>query len=351
MKFMKFYTVISLFLMSTFMLQAQETRQFTPYDDLPGVNKMEKPEYNENLPAFAKMLYHYPVNFNEVEKAFEEYEREHPGEETAASRYFINWSRVVSDYAKEDGTIVMPDVKELFKRMREMQLKAYSPEKKSAAADDPSDWTFLGPKETYWVAGGSHTGAAPWQVNVYSFDVAPSDHNVLYCGTETGFMNKTTDGGLHWQMLRDYFFGGAVTAVAIDPTDPNIAYATAGNQVHKTTDGGVTWKPLLSSAFNGCRIKVAADNPQRIAVAGDKGVLISNDGGATWALKVNERTYDVEFKPTGSDTIFAVGVHPSLGNYHIWRLSFFFEKTPPPGLIFEHSYPMVCTNPIFGGVI
>ena len=302
-------------------LTAQEVRQFTPYDDLPGINKLEKPEYHENLPAFAKMLYQYPVNFREVEKAFETWERSHPGEENASARYFINWSRVVSDYAKEDGTILLPDEKELFKKMRDLQLKAYAPEKKSVTADDPSDWTFVGPKETVWMANSSRAGTpAPWQVNVYSFDVAPSNNNVLYCGTETGFVNKSTDGGMHWQMMGgDYFFGGSVTAVAIDPTDANVVYVAAGNQIHKSTDGGVTWKPMLTSAFNACRMKVAPDNHLRIAAAGDKGVLISDDGGETWSLSVNERTYDIEFKPTGSDTMFTVGVHPSLGNYHIFR--------------------------------
>jgi photosystem II stability/assembly factor-like uncharacterized protein len=318
MNFRKFCTLVFLFAFSLALL-AQRPEQFTPYDDLPGINKMEKPEYHDGLPEFARMLYRYPVNFRAVEKAFEEWEREHPGEENAASRYFINWSRVVEDYALQDGTIQIPDPKVLFKKIRETQLTAYDPEKKSGAAEDPSSWTFLGPKETHWLAGASHTGPAPWQVNVYSFDVAPSDNNVLYCGTETGFVNKTTDGGMHWSMMRGYYFGGAVTAIAIAPDNADVVYAAAGKQIHKTTDGGQTWKPLLTTAFNAARIKVAPDNPLRIAAAGDKGVLISNDGGATWNLYVNERSYDVEFKPSGSDTIFAVSVHPTLGYYHIWR--------------------------------
>ncbi len=314
---MRFVFVLSLFFLVVVGGHAQKIMQFTPYDDLPGIPKMDKPQYYEQMPEFAKMLYRYPVNFKEISEAFEEYERDHPAEESPEARYFINWSRVVADYVRDDGTIVIPDTKELFEKMKEMQLKAYNPEKKSSNADDPSDWTFLGPKKTYWMSKGT---AAPWQVNVYSFDVCKSQPEVLYCGTETGFVNKTTDGGLTWKMVgEDYYFGGSVTAVAVDPVDPGIAYVAAGNQIHKTTDGGVTWKPLLSSPFHAVRLKIAPDHPERLAAAGDKGVLLSYDSGATWVLKVNEQTYDVEFQPGASDTIFAVGVHPSLKYYHIWR--------------------------------
>ena len=301
-------------------LFAQRIMQFTPYDDLPGVPKLDKPQYDDKMPEFARMLYQYPVNFHKIEEAFEEWERNHPGQETPEARYFINWSRVVGDYVRPDGEIEIPDPDRIFKAMREVQLNGFAPEKKSLQ-NDPSNWSFLGPQETHGLAssGGEQTQPAPWQVNVYAFDVCLTHPEVLYCGTETGFVNKTTDGGQNWEMIRGYYFGGAVFAVAVDPYCPDTAYVAAGGQIHKTTDGGVTWKPLLTSAFHAVRMKVALDNPARLAAAGDNGILISNDYGETWTKYLDEPTYDVEFKPSGSDTLFAVGVHPTLKNFHIWR--------------------------------
>ena len=151
-----------------------------------------------------------------------------------------------------------------------------------------NDWSFLGPKETYWLnESGSSVPpkSCPWQVNVYSFDVAESDHNTLYCGTETGFVNKTTDKGLNWELLAPgYFFGGAVTATVIDPTNPDIAFVAAGNQVHKTSDGGTTWIPMLETdgLFHADRLKIDPSDPEKIIAAANNGVHISTDGGLSW---------------------------------------------------------------------
>src|SRR5439155_17299865 len=43
---------------------------------------------------------------------------------------------------------------------------------------------------------------------------------------------------------------GRLTAVAIDPTDPNTAYVGAAQGgVYQTRDGGTTWTPLMDSAI------------------------------------------------------------------------------------------------------
>src|SRR5215470_10673883 len=42
---------------------------------------------------------------------------------------------------------------------------------------------------------------------------------------------------------------GRITAIAIDPADPNTAYVGAAQGgVYQTTDGGTTWIPLMDSA-------------------------------------------------------------------------------------------------------
>lgn len=93
------------------------------------------------------------------------------------------------------------------------------------------------------------------------------------------------------------YTSGRVTALAVNPRDPNVVYLGAGGGgVWKTTDGGQNWQPLTdtqASLATGS-IALAPSNPDIVYVgtgednnAGDSyygaGVLKSSDGGATWA--------------------------------------------------------------------
>ena len=302
-----------------FCLTARGQDQFTPYDDLPGIVRSYKPSYSDDFPAWAGMLYKSPVNYNDILHEFSTWMAAHPGEESAIIRYFRIWSRAVESYALSDGTIVLPDMEKYNRNLHEAQLKASRGIKRPRTSG--SDWTFLGPKETYWLnesGSPSAPGSCPWQANVYSFDVAASDNNIIYCGTETGFINKTTDQGMNWSLLSPgYYFGGSVTAIAVHPSNPNEVYAAAGNQVHKTTDGGLTWTPLLSSGslFYADRLRIDASDPQKILAASGSGLFISTNSGSSWTQKWTAPVYDVEIKTNDNSMIFALT--KSGGNFSI----------------------------------
>ena len=91
---------------------------------------------------------------------------------------------------------------------------------------------------------------------------------------------------------------GRIAAVAVDPTDPgNIYIAAAGGGVWRSTDGGTTWIPLTDTqaSLSMGALAIAPSNHLKIyAGTGEAnnsldsnygvGILVSNDGGATWAL-------------------------------------------------------------------
>jgi len=304
-----------IFLFLLFVLTANSQNQYTIYDDLPGINKSYKPAYNNDYPEWAKMLYSDNINFNEIEKQFTQWESEDSNLHRPIRRYYKIWSRHVQPWVLQDGTIQLPDLNQYYTKL----LKVQTSKKTTSQSRASADWTFVGPKETFWLnESGSSTPplAAPWQVNIYSFDVAQTNTDILYCGTETGYINKTVDKGNNWTQLGlDYNFGGGITAVAIDPQNENIVYVSGGNQVHKTDDGGLSWTPLLSvnEQFQADRMEVDKSNSNKIYSAGSSGVHISEDGGSTWAQRFFQPTYDIHRHLENSNVVY--GLSRFVGNF------------------------------------
>jgi photosystem II stability/assembly factor-like uncharacterized protein len=140
--------------------------------------------------------------------------------------------------------------------------------------------------------------------------LAPSNPDVIYVGTgeETAGngMYKSIDGGKTWTEagLKDTRY---ITAILVDPRDPNIVIASArdywaagpGRGIYKTTDGGQTWAKVffkddktnvvdMVASPDDPRIVFAAtynlviDPSQRRALGSDSQVLKSTDEGSTW---------------------------------------------------------------------
>ncbi len=295
---------------ASFSLLTHAQTQFTPYDELPGVIKSYKPSYSDSFPAWAKMLYEGQLNVNDLDADYQAYMAFHPGEKSPIIRYYKIWRRAVESYVQGDGSIEMPDIEQYQKNLLASQ-KAASRSYKGMSTGN-SDWTFLGPKQTFWLnESGSQQApsSCPWQVNVYSFDVAASNNNIIYVGTETGFVNKSIDNGLTWQLSgQGYPFGGSVPAVAVHPLNPDLAYISAGTQIHKTIDGGLTWTPLLASPnlFAADRLIINQTQPDNLAAASGSGVYMSSDAGATWTKKLARASYDVEYKPNDPGVLYAL---------------------------------------------
>ena len=173
--------ITSTFLLLFLFTFATGQKAFTQYDQLPSLYESYKPVYDANYPNWAKLLYEYPVNFHEISQSFEHYMTEHPGKKSPVVRYFKLWKRAVSPYVSNDGTIILPEMEKLQHDLYQSQLNSGKGQNTTNLKNTES-WSFLGPKQTFWLNESGAPGApnsAPWQVNVYSFDVAPSDNDIL----------------------------------------------------------------------------------------------------------------------------------------------------------------------------
>ncbi len=167
-----------------------------------------------------------------------------------------------------------------------------------------ANWTFLGPKQTYDTDGATEV---TWQTNVYSLDIAPSNPSVLYAGGDSGGVWKTTDKGLHWNLLTTTVLHGSFGAVKIHPADPNTVYAATSGKIVKTVDGGASWSTVYSENNLWVNeIAIKADNPDVVLAAADQGLLYSDNGGQNWTKLHSQQTWTVKFKPGDPSTVFAV---------------------------------------------
>lgn len=89
--------------------------------------------------------------------------------------------------------------------------------------------------------------------------VSPSNANIVMCGSASTGSNpgiyRSSDGGSSWNRVVNGITESAVNiqSLAIDPVNPNIAYATvfdgvanSVNGIYKTIDAGANWVPITN---------------------------------------------------------------------------------------------------------
>lgn len=129
--------------------------------------------------------------------------------------------------------------------------------------------------------------------------INPTTPNIMYAGGTSGGVWKSTDAGAHWVPLTDNAIPNlSVSSIAIDPKHPNTLYVGTGNGyasideltgtgLYKSEDGGGTWKRIGAASLTGTVVKVLVDPIKSNVVfaaqySGARGLYRSTDSGTTW---------------------------------------------------------------------
>lgn len=264
------------------------------------------PPINANTPDWAVKMYGPNPNFFEVVAAYETYHQTHAFVKTVHVQNFKFWVKKVQHLVGEDGFI-----KPLSPAEEAAFLQSLEQRKAEKAAQLGGSWTCIGPFETY---RSGTTEPYSNQANVYSLDQSDSNPDILYCGTESGAMYKSTDHGLTWTALTfDEVFSGGFGALEIHPTNPNTVLIGVNNRIYRTVDGGTTWSEVKNLGTLGYEIKYRPSNPDSVFCAADNGLWLSTDGGATWPTQVfSQACHDLDWHTADPDTVYLLKSNPTL---------------------------------------
>lgn len=165
---------------------------------------------------------------------------------------------------------------------------------------------------------------------VTAIDVVNNNPDVMYVGTASGGLWKSTSGGIKWYPVFDDQPTASIGAVAIQQSNPSVVWVGTGEGnprnslnggfgVYKSLDGGKNWISMgLEKTRHIHRIIIDPTDPNTVYVGAigspwgihpERGVFKTTDGGKNWkkVLYVNDKTgvADLIMDPSNPNKLIA----------------------------------------------
>ena len=174
----------------------------------------------------------------------------------------------------------------------------------------------------------------------------PSNTNIVYAGTLSTGVYKTTNRGAAWTPISSGLGSMFIDSLEVDPNNGNIVYAgTHGAGVYKSVNGGASWFPVNTGIAENSVVYTVAVNHgnSNLVYAGTRiqdtyyhGITYkSTNGGASWSKVMDfseDWVYSIAVNPSEPNVILAA-VHTGgpvystdYGSRNSW------ENATPPAL-------------------
>ena len=165
---------------------------------------------------------------------------------------------------------------------------------------------------------------------VTAIDVVHKNPDVMYVGTASGGLWKSTSGGINWEPIFEKEATASIGAVAIQQSNPSVIWVGTGEGnprnslnggygIYKSLDAGKTWQLMgLEKTRHIHRVIVDPTNPNTVYVGAigspwgehpERGVFKTTDGGKTWnkILFANNKTgaADLVMDPSNPNKLIA----------------------------------------------
>lgn len=150
-----------------------------------------------------------------------------------------------------------------------------------------SSWAPISPDLTDGAGGGNLVFGT-----LTTLAVAPSSPTTIWAGADDANVRVTTNGGTTWADVNAGLPTRWITRVAADPLDASVGYVSLSGyrldetQPHlfRTTNVGASWTDISGNLPDAPVNDIVVDpqNVNRLFVATDVGVYVTNDLGASW---------------------------------------------------------------------
>ncbi len=165
---------------------------------------------------------------------------------------------------------------------------------------------------------------------VTAIDVVHSNPDIMYVGTASGGLWKSTSGGITWEPIFEKEVTASIGAVAIQQSNPSVIWLGTGEGnprnslnggygIYRSLDGGKNWMLMgLENTRHIHRVIIDPNNPNVVYVAAigspwgehpERGIFKTTDGGITWnkILFANTKTgaADLIMDPTNPNKLIA----------------------------------------------
>ena len=171
--------------------------------------------------------------------------------------------------------------------------------------DAGSSWSVISPDltrgepETIKSSGGpitqDNTGAE-YYANIFCMQESPLEKDLIWTGSDDGFLQITRDGGQHWKNVTPPTSPkyNMMNSIEPSPFDKGKVYVVATSYkfgdntpyIYKSNDYGATWTTITNGIPKEEFVRVVRADPKRhgLLYAGtEKGMWISYDDGASWS--------------------------------------------------------------------
>lgn len=138
---------------------------------------------------------------------------------------------------------------------------------------------------------------------ITAIDVVTANPDIIYAGSASGGLWKSTSGGVTWKPIFDDQPTASIGAVAIQQSNPSVIWVGTGEGnprnslnggfgIYKSLDGGKTWKSMgLENTRHIHRVIIDPTDPNTVYAAAigspwgehpERGIYRTRDGGETW---------------------------------------------------------------------
>lgn len=146
-------------------------------------------------------------------------------------------------------------------------------------------------------------GPAGMSGRITSIDVVRSNPDIIYAGSASGGLWKSTSGGVDWKPIFENEQTASIGAVAVQQSNPSTIWVGTGEGnprnslnggfgIYKSLDAGKTWKKMgLEKTRHIHRVIIDPNDPNTVYAAAigspwgehpERGIYKTEDGGKTW---------------------------------------------------------------------